>query len=72
MGFLGVLTSIPSTHWLRVVGSFTLADLPKTPIASFFISVLLPLFCRGQIDQAIAQSEQLFAAFMDNLPALRG
>jgi hypothetical protein len=50
MGFLGVLTSMPSSHWLVDVVSFTIADLLKTPIASFFIFVLLPLFYRGQID----------------------
>ncbi|HCX29150.1 MAG TPA: hypothetical protein DHU55_05170, partial [Blastocatellia bacterium] len=68
MGLLGVLTSIPSSRWLRDVVSSAIAKPLKTPIASFFVSVLLSLFNRGQIDQAIAQSEQLFAAFMDNLP----
>jgi PAS domain S-box-containing protein len=68
MGFPGVLTLIPSTHWLGVVCSFAIADSLTTPIACLFVSVLLPLFPRRQIDQAIAQSEQLFAAFMDNLP----
>ena len=68
MGALCVLTSIPSSYWLRDVVSFALANPVKTPLASFFISVLLPLFYRGRIDQAIAQSERLFAAFMDNLP----
>lgn len=66
MGFSDVLTLIPSTHWLRVVSSSTIAL--KTPIACLFVSVLLPLFHRRQVNQAIAQSEQLFAAFMDNLP----
>jgi PAS domain S-box-containing protein len=68
MGFPGVLTLIPSTHWLGVVCSFAIADSLTTPIACLFVSVLLPLFPRKQINQAIAQSEQLFAAFMDNLP----
>jgi hypothetical protein len=44
MGFLGTLTSIPSTQWLSHLGSFTLAanDSACQPFrsASFF---LLPL-----------------------------
>jgi PAS domain S-box-containing protein len=68
MGFPDVLTLIPSTHWLEVVCSSAIAESLETPIACLFGSVLLPRFHRRQINQAIAQSEQLFAAFMDNLP----
>ena len=68
MGFSDVLTLIPSTDWLEVVCSSAIAESLETPIACLFGSVLLPRFHRRQINQAIAQSEQLFAAFMDNLP----
>ena len=68
MEFLSTLAAISSTLWVRDFGSFTIANLLKPQLASLFISALLPLFYRVQNDQAIAQNEQLFATFMDNLP----
>ena len=66
MGFLGVLTSIPSSQWQMDVVSFAIAYALKTPIASFFLIVFLPPFLSEQIDQALG--EQFFAAFLDNVP----
>jgi PAS domain S-box-containing protein len=67
MGFLAALTSIPSTHWLRVIGSLVIAHPLTTLTAGFLISALLPFF-RAQTVQAFATGEELFAVFMDNLP----
>lgn len=60
MEFPGVLTSISSSQWLKGIASFAIAHLPKTPLDGFLFSVFIPLFCPGQVDQAIARSEQLF------------
>ena len=61
------LVAIPSSYWLRAVASFAalLKALPATTLVSFLPSV----FGHKHIGQPTTQSEQLFSAFIDNLPS---
>jgi len=68
MRFLSSLTTNSLTQWLKDIRLFTLAGVSGTPIPAFALSVFSPRLRRRQIDQAVAQSEHLFAVFMDNLP----
>jgi PAS domain S-box-containing protein len=56
----------PSSHWLRAVVSFS--PLLKLLAAPTFVTSLFAVLRRKKINRPATQSEQLFSAFIDNLP----
>jgi hypothetical protein len=65
MGFPGDLTSIPSTFWLRNVGSFRLTALITAAPVSRFILLLFSIFHLIQ-DQLFAPRERLYGDVYEN------
>ena len=67
VGFFGAL-AIPFSSFSLEAVSFETADLSIELVNTFLISTVFPILYREQLD-SFTQSGQLFAAFMDHLPA---
>jgi PAS domain S-box-containing protein len=66
VGFFGAL-AIPFCSFSIEAASFETADLSITLLNAFLTSTVFPILYRKHLD-SFAQSDQLFAAFMDHLP----
>jgi PAS domain-containing protein len=65
--FFGALAMLSSTVSIEAL-TFDTADLSINLVNPLLVSTLFPILYRKQIN-ALAQSEQLFSAFMDHLTA---
>jgi len=66
VGFFGAL-AIPFCSFSIEAASLETADLSITLLNAFLTSTVFPILYRKHLD-SFAQSDQLFAAFMDHLP----